>query len=67
MKSQALGSKLGFNILTHSRHANNRRISANSSKSDGEMVTEVDYIIDIWEVGLSPMTHMKLFWVKNLR
>lgn len=70
MKSQALASKLGSNmcwVSTHSRHTDDRRISASSSQSGGEIVTEVDYIIGIWEVGLSPVTHMKLFWVKNLR
>lgn len=31
------------------------------------MVTEMDFVTGIWEVGLSPVTHMNLFWVKDLR
>ena len=30
------------------------------------MVTEMDYVTGIGEVGLSSVTHMNLFWVKDL-
>ena len=30
------------------------------------MVTETDYITGKWEVGLSSVTHVNLFWVKDL-
>lgn len=33
----------------------------------GKMVTEMDSVTGIWEVGPSPVTHMNLFWIKDLR